>query len=92
MNEDQAKIVALRALAYLVRDEDVLQRFMDLSGSDAMDMRQRADDPAMLAGILDFFLGNEVQLLEMCEATEIAVEEPARARHCLAGVQYEEWS
>ena len=48
MNEQQAKIVALRALAYLVRDEDVLQRFMDLSGSDAMDIRQRADDPAGL--------------------------------------------
>ena len=59
MNEEQAKIVALQALAYLVGDEDTLQRFMDLSGMDGADLRARADDPAMLAGVLDFFLGNE---------------------------------
>ena len=68
MNEEQAKIVALQALAYLVGDEDTLQRFMDLSGMDGADLRARADDPAMLAGVLDFFLGNEAQLLEMCAA------------------------
>jgi hypothetical protein len=92
MNEERAKIVALQALTYLAGDEDVLQRFMDLSGSDATDLRQRADDPAMLAGILDFFLGNEVQLLEMCEAMGMAAEEPDQARRSLAGDQYEEWS
>ncbi len=92
MNEEQAKIIALRALTFLVGDEDILQRFMDLSGSDAADIRQRADDPAMLAGILDFFLGNEGQLLEMCQAMEIAAEEPAKARRSLAGGEYEEWS
>ncbi len=92
MNEEQAKIVALQALTYLVGDEDVLQRFMDLSGSDAADLRQRADDPVMLAGVLDFFLGNEGQLLEMCQAMEFAAEEPANARRALLGGQYEEWS
>ena len=57
MNEEEAKSIALRALSYLVAEEDVLQRFMDLSGVDAADIRQRADDVDMLAGVLDFFLG-----------------------------------
>ncbi|MBT3493456.1 MAG: DUF3572 family protein [Rhodospirillaceae bacterium] len=92
MNEEQAKIIALQALTFLVGEEDILQRFMDLSGSDATDLRQRADDPAMLAGGLDFFLGNEAQLLDMCAAMEIAADAPARARRSLAGGQYEEWS
>ncbi len=92
MNEERAKIVALRALAYLVGDEAVLQRFMDLSGIDPSDLRQRANDPAMLAGVLDFFLGNEAQLLEMCQETGLAAEEPAQARHGLIDSRHEEWS
>ncbi len=92
MNEEQAKVVALRALTYLVSEEDVLQRFMDLSGVDPADLRARADDSAMLAGVLDFFLGFEPQLLEMCEATDLPSEAPAQARRCLSGGQQEEWS
>ena len=96
MNEDQAKIVGLQALGYLVAEEDVLQRFMDMSGVDPSDLRARAEDPAMLAGVLDFFLGFEPQLLEMCEATGLAAEAPAQARQHLFGGpngdQFEEWS
>ncbi len=92
MNEEEAKSIALRALSYLVAEEDVLQRFMDLSGVDAADIRQRADDVEMLAGVLDFFLGFEPQLLQMCEATGLAADAPARARCRLFGGQFEEWS
>ncbi len=92
MNEEQAKIIALQALMYLVAEEDTLQRFMDLSGVDPSDLRERADDPAMLAGVLDFFLGFEPQLLQMCETTGLAAEAPAQARQALFGGQFEEWS
>ena len=92
MNDEQAKIVALQALAYLVDEQQVLQRFIDLSGVDLSDLRSRADDPGMLAGVLEFFLGFEPQLLEMCAATGLPAEAPAQARRCLLGVQFEEWS
>ncbi|MDA1097874.1 MAG: DUF3572 domain-containing protein [Proteobacteria bacterium] len=92
MNEEQAKIIALQALTYLVGNPSALQRFFDLSGVDASDLRLRADDPAMLAGVLDFFLGNEAQLLEMCQAMDMSGEMPARARRRLSGGDGEEWS
>jgi|TARA_B110000196_G_scaffold286255_1_gene269842 hypothetical protein len=92
MNEEQAKTVALQALACLTRDPSALQRFFDLSGVDGADLRQRADDPAMLAGVLDFFLSNEAQLLEMCQATDMPAEAPAQARRGLPGGQSYEWS
>ena len=92
MNEEQAKTIALQALSYLLGDEDVLQRFMDLSGVDPSDLRARPDDPAMLAGALDFFLGFEPQLLQMCEAMDLSADLPAQARRCLHGGQFEEWS
>jgi hypothetical protein len=92
MNEEQAKTIALQALVYLVAEEDILQRFMDLTGVGADDLRQRADEADMLAGVLDFFLGFEPDLLQMCEATELAADAPAQARRCLFGGQFEEWS
>ena len=92
MDDEQAKIVALQALTYLVGEQQVLQRFIDLSGVDLSDLRSRVDDPSMLAGVLEFFLGFEPQLLEMCEATGLSAEAPAQARSCLLGVQFEEWS
>ena len=92
MHEEEAKVIALQALSYLVAEEDVLQRFMDLSGVDAVDLRQRADEVEMLAGVLDFFLGFEPQLLQMCETMGLAPDAPAQARHRLFGGQFEEWS
>jgi hypothetical protein len=92
MNEEQAKIVALQALTYLAGNPSALQRFLDLSGVDGTDLRLRADDPAMLAGVLDFFLGNEAQLLEMCQATDMAGDAPGRARRGLPGSNGDEWS
>ncbi len=92
MNEEQAKIVALQALTYLVGNPSALQRFFDLSGVDGADLRRRADDPAMLAGVLEFFLGYEPQLLEMCQATDMARAAPAQARRGLTGGHGDEWS
>ena len=92
MNEEQAKIVALQALTYLVGDEKILQRFMALSGVELSDLRSRADDPGLLTGVLDFFLGFEPQLLEMCEATGLPAEAPAQARRRLFGGRHGERS
>ena len=92
MNDEQAKIIALQALTYLVGEQHVLQRFIDLSGVDRSDLRSSADAPGMLAGVLEFFLGFEPPLLEMCEATGLSAEAPAQARSSLLGVQFEEWS
>ena len=92
MNDEQAKVIALQVLTYLVGEQHVLQRFIDLSGVDLSDLRSRADDPDMLAGVLEFFLGFEPQLLEMCAVTGLPAEAPAQARRCLLGVQIGEWS
>ena len=89
MTQDQAEAIALQALSHLLADEAALGRFMALSGSDADDIRANAADPAFLGGVLEFYLGNEAQLLEMCEAVGMAPELPMRARMCLPGAVYE---
>ncbi|MDP6566155.1 MAG: DUF3572 family protein [Alphaproteobacteria bacterium] len=90
MTRDEAVIVGLRALSYLAGDEAALQRFIALTGIDGGSLGRGAEDPAVLAGVLDFFLGNEKQLLEMCAAAELAADLPAKARRQLPGATYQE--
>ncbi|HZD26632.1 MAG TPA: DUF3572 domain-containing protein [Alphaproteobacteria bacterium] len=85
MTLESAETVALRALAHLLGDEAALDRFVALTGTGADEIRAGATDPAFLAGVLDFYLGNEQQLMEMCEAVGLAPELPLRARMQLPG-------
>jgi hypothetical protein len=82
---DAAVAVALRALAHVVGDAGLRQRLMAASGLDAATLRARADDPALLGGVLDFLLQDETALLVFCEASGLPPDLPARARRALPG-------
>jgi hypothetical protein len=85
MTPDSAHAIALQALAHIVSDEDWRLRFLALSGLSAEELRQAAQEPELLAGVLDFMLADESLLTGFCEAAAIAPEQPARARAQLPG-------
>ncbi|HYM31524.1 MAG TPA: DUF3572 domain-containing protein [Candidatus Cybelea sp.] len=85
ITRDTAETLALRALAHIASDERTLQRLLALTGMRAEDVRARASDPAFLAGVLDFLLGNEADLLSFCQAIDVEPTLPARARRLLPG-------
>ena len=85
MQQQQAEILALRALGYLAEHEEFMARFMALTGLAPADILQRGDDADMLAGVLDFFLGDEKLLIEFCQSAQIAQQLPAKARQALPG-------
>jgi len=85
MTEEEARDIAVSGLSYIAADEAQLGRFLALTGVDPGDIRAAAQDPAFLAGVLDFFLGFEPALLQFAEAAEIPPERVARARHVLGG-------
>ncbi len=85
MQQQQAEILALRALGYLANHEEFMARFTALSGVAPTDILERADDADMLAGVLDFFLGDEKLLIAFCESEQIAQTLPAQARQILPG-------
>ena len=89
MTSEQALTIALRALSYTVGDETLLPRFMALSGLDTAGLRAAAEDPQSLAGVLDFLLANERDLIAFCEANDLAPELPAAAYRCLTGAPME---
>jgi hypothetical protein len=77
---EEAQTIALKAIAFIAGDEDLLPRFVALTGCGADDIRQRIDDPAFLGGVLDFVLADEPTLLAFAEAEELSPETPMAAR------------
>jgi hypothetical protein len=77
---EDAQAVALKAVAFIAADDDLLPRFVALSGCGMDDIRQRIGDPAFLGGVLDFVLADEPTLLAFVAAAELAPETPMAAR------------
>ena len=86
LSREQAEIIALRALAWLVSDEDLAERFLSLTGCDGETLKQRVDRPEVLGSVLDFLLEDEKTLLDFTQAAEIPPDVVGQARRHLPGV------
>jgi hypothetical protein len=84
-DSDQAEVIALKALNYILADENLQQGFLATSGVSPDEFKDLISDPEFLGGVLDFLLGNEEQLIAFCEANEIEPTEPAKARRLFPG-------
>jgi hypothetical protein len=77
--------LALRVLAHIAMAEDLLPRFLALSGLDAAELRARAGEPQLLGGVLDFVLFDEALVLRLADELEVKPEAFAKARARLPG-------
>ena len=89
MSEAEALEMAQRALVFLSQDEELLGRFLALSGVGPAEIRGRIGDPAFLAGILDFLLAHEPSVIAFAEWAEIDPVLPGQARALLPGFQHD---
>lgn len=83
--------VAVAALGWIAGNEDMLNRFLALTGIGAEQIRQAAAEPGFLAGVLDFLLAHEPSLMAFCNETETDPEVVQRAREELLGNPGNEW-
>lgn len=82
---DAAEALALRAVAVIVADEDLLPRFLAVTGSGADDLLRRVGDPDFLGAVLDFVLESDATVHRLAEAAEVAPETILLARAKLPG-------
>ena len=82
---EAAEVTALRALAWVVSDEDRASRFLALTGCDGVTLRQRAGDADMLGAVLDFLLEDESSLLAFADSVDLPAQAVAMARISLPG-------
>ena len=84
MTQDDAEALAVDALSFIASDEDLMTRFLSLSGVTVDNLRTSATEPGFLVGVLDYLAGHEPDLLAFAHARDIAPERIMTARHTLA--------
>ncbi len=85
MEKEQAETIALQALSFLVKDEDLLEQFLTNSGLTADELKKRFNDPQLLGGVLDVILGDDTVLLDFCNAVSLSPDTLVKARRALPG-------
>jgi hypothetical protein len=84
LTDQDAETIALKAIGFIAGDEDLLPRFVDLTGCGADELRARLSDRGFLAAVLDFILGDEATTLRFAECEGFAPETPMLARSRLS--------
>jgi hypothetical protein len=75
-----AETLALAALAATLSDERRAQRFLDLTGLDANELRARAGERSLLAATLAFLEAHEPDLIAVAQAVGTKPENLIAAR------------
>lgn len=78
-----AEEIADKAFLHLAGNDDLLSRFLALTGLDPLHLRDIAGEAGFLSGVLDFYLGHEPTLMALCEAENINPKDVAKARAIL---------
>jgi len=80
---DEAEILALQALGWVLQDEDRAQRLLALTGLDPRILRSGLEDPAMLSALIGFLAGHEPDLIACAESIGVEPEKLAAAANHL---------
>jgi len=92
VSADQAEVIALKALAWLMTNDELLPVFMGATGVAEADLRENAADPAFLASLLDFLTMDDAWVVQFCDQAGIAYEMPMQARMALPGGAQVHWT
>lgn len=85
MSVDTASELAIGALTFLAEDPARLSRFLSLSGMAPEELSRTAGEPATLAAVLEYLLGDESLLLVFAANAGVPPESLTTARDLLAG-------
>ncbi len=87
-----AETLALKALGWLVGQDELLPVFLGASGASESDLRARAQDVEFLASVLDFLLMDDTWVMQFCDASGVGYELPMQARAQLPGGAQINWT
>ena len=92
MNQEQAEILALKALGWLAGNDELLPVFLGSTGASAEDLRVRAQDCEFLSSVLEFLMMDDAWIVAFCDAEGLNYADPARARAALPGARAVHWT
>lgn len=80
-----AEDTAIAVLVWLAGEPELMGRFLALTGLEANNLRDAAQEPGFLAGVLGFLMSHEPTLMDFCAATDTKPETVTRAFQALGG-------
>ncbi|WP_274424185.1 DUF3572 domain-containing protein [Chelativorans sp. YIM 93263] len=83
MQQEKAQEIAVQGLAFIASDPDLLPRFLALTGIEAQQIREAAQQSGFLAGVLQFILAHEPTLMAFSEAKNITPQDVSAAHQAL---------
>lgn len=92
MNQDAAETLALKALGWLVTNDDLLPVFLGASGASEADVKNQAQDPAFLGSVLDFLTMDDAWVIAFCDEVGLTYTDPMMARQILLGESHRHWT
>lgn len=92
MNAEQAEIVGIQALGWLIGNDDLSGAFLNMSGLSVDELKTRAGDPEFLGFVLEFLLSDETSLIDFCGDNNLPNESVAQARMALPGGEVHNWT
>tara|TARA_E500000318_G_scaffold111161_1_gene128724 strand:- start:397 stop:672 length:276 start_codon:yes stop_codon:yes gene_type:complete len=85
MNKEAAETLAIRAIAHIAGDDELLEGLVAQTGMGLDDLRAGIASNEVQRGALDFLLSHEPFLMRFVEDADYAPEDPARAQMVLSG-------
>jgi hypothetical protein len=86
MTPHSAEALALKALEFLANSPDNLDVFLSATGVNGSELLERAEEPAVLAAVVDFMLKDEGLLIEFCDTASIRPRDVHAALHVLTNL------
>ena len=82
---EAAEMLAIQALSFIAEEPARLNAFLGASGLALAHLRESANQPDFLAGVLEHMLANESLLLAFADSAAIDPAAVGRARNALGG-------
>jgi Protein of unknown function (DUF3572) len=92
MTSEQAEIISLQCLGWLVANDDLLPVFLGSSGASEEDLKNYAAEPEFLGSVLDFLMMDDAWVVSFCDSAGIRYDIPAQARMALPGGSHMHWT
>ncbi|KTR06961.1 hypothetical protein NS365_05630 [Aureimonas ureilytica] len=78
-----AETIGIEALSFLASDQDLMQRFLDVTGIEADEVRTLVSHQSFFVGVLDFISAHEPTLMTFCGFAALQPDEVSNARRKL---------
>lgn len=91
-SQEAAETLALKALAWLAGDDELMPVFLGATGASIDDLKTRAGDPAFLASVLDFITMDDQWVVSFCDVLNVEYTAPMAARQALPGGEQVNWT